>query len=91
MKNILQRLQRLESAYQMRQDCLTVFRLDNGSLFHAKEDPITYLLKNGFDTGVGKIVDLVDPPGEGDPITSAVYEEIRSIIAGGDEIGNEGF
>lgn len=91
MKDILQRLQRLEAAYQVRQGGLTVFRLDNGSLFHTTEDPLTYLLKNGFDTGVGKIVDLVDPPGEGDPITSAVYEEIRSIIAGGDEIGNEGF
>lgn len=88
MKNILQRLQRLESAYQMRQDCLTVFRLDNGSLFHTKEDPLTYLLKNGIDTGAGIIVDLMDPEGECDPITSAVYDDIREIIAGGGNSGN---
>lgn len=63
MKDILMRLQRLEAAYQVRQGGLTVFRLDNGSLFHTKEDPLTYLLKNGVDTGAGKIVDLMDPEG----------------------------
>lgn len=83
MKDILQRLRRLETAYQMRQDGLTVFKLDNGSLFHAKTDPITYLLKNGVDTGMGKIVDLMDPAGATDPITAAVYDEIREIISEG--------
>lgn len=88
MKDILKRLQRLEAAYQVRQGGLTVFRLDNGSLFHTREDPLTYLLKNGVDTGAGKIVDLMDPEGECDPITAAVYSDIREIISGGDNIGN---
>lgn len=88
MKDILKRLQRLESAYQVRQGGLTVFRLDNGSLFHTREDPLTYLLKNSIDTGMGKIVDLMDPEGECDPITASVYSDIREIIAGGDDIGN---
>lgn len=88
MKDILQRLQRLEAAYQVRQGGLTVFRLDNGSLFHTMEDPLTYLLKNGVDTGAGKIVDLMDPEGYCDPITAAVYSDIREIIAGGDSGGN---
>lgn len=88
MKDILQRLRRLEAAYQVKRGGVTVFRLDNGSLFHTKEDPLTYLIKNGIDTGVGKIVDLMDPEGECDPITSAVYDEIREIIVGGNEIGN---
>ncbi len=83
MKDILQRLRRLETAYQMRQDGLTVFKLDNGSLFHTNADPITYLLKNGVDTGMGKIVDLMDPAGATDPITAAVYDEIREIISEG--------
>ena len=88
MRDILMRIQRLEAAYQVRQGGLTVFRLDNGSLFHTKEDPLTYLLKNGIDTGAGIIVDLMDPEGECDPITSAVYDDIREIIAGGDSIGD---
>lgn len=88
MKDVLKRLQRLEASYRVRQGGLTVFRLDNGSLFHTREDPLTYLLKNGVDTGAGKIVGLMDPLGGGDPITLAAYEEIRSIIAGGDEIGD---
>lgn len=83
MKDILQRLRRLESAYQVRQSGLTVFKLDNGSLFYAKDDPVTYLLKNGLDTGMGKIVDYVMPAGEKDPISASLYEEIREIICGG--------
>lgn len=86
MKDILQRLQRLEAAYQVRQGGLTVFRLDNGSLFHTREDPLTYLLKNGVDTGTGKIVGLMDPKGDCDPITASIYEEIRSAISGGKEV-----
>lgn len=87
-ESVLKRLRRLEAACYVGQGGLTVFRLDNGSLFYTKEDPLTYLLKNGVDTGAGKIVGLMDPLGGGDPITLAAYEEIRSIIAGGDEIGD---
>ena len=84
MKDILQRLRRLETAYQVRQGGLTVFRLDNGSLFHVHEDPLTYLLKNGVDTGTGKIVDLViDRTAEADPLSLSIYQEIREIIRGG--------
>ena len=83
MKDVLQRLRRLESAYQVRQSGLTMFKLDNGSLFYAKDDPVTYLLKNGLDTGTGKIVDYVMPAGEKDPISASLYEEIREIICGG--------
>lgn len=49
MKDVLKRLQRLEAFYRVRQGGLTVFRLDNGSLFHTREDPLTYVQKCSID------------------------------------------
>ena len=88
MKDILMRLQRLEAAYQVRQGGLTVSRLPHRPLSHTKEPPPTPLWNIGVDTGAGKIIDLMDPEGECDPITSAVYDDIREIIAGGGNSGN---
>ena len=89
MNDVLQRLRRLESAYQVKHGGWAAFRLDNGGVFRVGTDPLSYLLKNGVDTGSGKIVELMDPPGESDPITAAVFEEINEILHGGDDIGNE--
>ena len=87
MKNISQRLRKLETAYRANLDRLTAFKLDTGGLFYVKDDPITYLLKNGTDTGQGRIVDIITPAGFQDPVSASIYEEIRNIIAEGGKNG----
>ena len=80
--SIAQRLQRLESKLLEKRAWLTVFKLENGFTFTTQLDPMTYLLQYGAKTERGRIVGYEPPPGAQDPITSAVYAEIRRQVFG---------
>ena len=80
--SIAQRLQRLESKLWEKRAWLTVFKLENGSTFTTELDPMTYLLQYGAKTERGRIVGYEPPPGAQDPITGAVYAEIRRLVLG---------
>lgn len=80
--SIAQRLQRLESKLRGKRAWLTVFKLENGSTFTTELDPMTYLLQYGAKTERGRIVGYDPPPGTHDPITAAVYAEIRRLVLG---------
>ena len=59
-----------------------VFQLEDGSTFTTELDPMTYLLQYGAKTERGRIVGYEPPPGTHDPITGAVYAEIRRLVLG---------
>lgn len=80
--SIAQRLQRLESKLWEKRAWLTVFKLENGSTFTTELDPMTYLLQHGAESPRGRIVGYEPPPGAQDPITCAVYAEIRRQVFG---------
>ena len=80
--NVLHRLQRLEAKLGEKRAWLTVFKLEDGSTFTTPDHPLTYLLKYGAKTERGRIVGYEPPPGTHDPITGAVYAEIRKLVFG---------
>ncbi|UQT47338.1 hypothetical protein [Flavonifractor plautii] len=80
--SIAQRLQRLEAKLGEKRAWLTVFKLEDGSTFTTEPDPMTYLLKYGATTERGQITGYEPPPGTHDPITGAVYAEIRRLVLG---------
>ena len=80
--SIAQRLQRLEAKLGEKRAWLTVFKLEDGSTFTTGLDPMTYLLQYGAETERGRLVGYDPPPGTHDPITAAVYAEIRRLVLG---------
>ena len=77
-----QRRQRREAKLGEKRAWLTVFQLEDGSTFTTELDPMTYLLQYGAKTERGRIVGYEPPPGTHDPITGAVYAEIRRLVLG---------
>ena len=80
--SIAQRLHRLEAKLGEKRAWLIVFEMEGGSTFCAPDDPMTYLLKYGAETERGRITGYEPPPGTHDPITAAVYAEIRRQVFG---------
>lgn len=78
--NITQRLQQLEVKMGERRAWLSSFKLEDGSTFTTELDPMTYLLQYGSKTERGRITGYEPPPGAHDPITGAVYAEIRRLV-----------
>ena len=82
MSKFLRKIDRLLSEVQSNRSPMTVFELEDGSTFTTPDDPMTYLLKYGVKTERGRIVGYEPPPGVQDPITTAVYAEIRWQVFG---------
>ena len=82
MSGFLRKIDRLLSEVQSNRPPMTTFKVEDGSLFYTELDPMTYLLKYGAKTERGRIVGYEPPPGVHDPITSAVYSEIRRQVFG---------
>ena len=80
MSRFLQKIYRLMSEVQRNRPPVTVFELEGGPVFTTTDDPLTFLLKHGAQTARGRIVGYEPPPGVHDPITSALYEEVRKRI-----------
>ena len=80
--SMLRKIRRLKARLGDRQAYLTVFKLEDGSTFTTPDDPMTYLLKYGAETVRGRITGYEPPPGVHDPITAAVYAEIRRLVLG---------
>ena len=81
MKDIRERLRRLEAEYSERLAEKTVFRLADGTLFYTDCDPVTYLLMNGVETTRGRIVAYVpsNSTGERDPLSVAIMDYIDEL------------
>ena len=82
MSGFLRKIDRLLSEVQSNRPPMTTFKLEDGSTFTTEDDPLTYLLKYGAKTERGRIVGYEPPPGPYDPITGAVYAEIRRLVFG---------
>ena len=82
MSGFLRKIDRLLSEVQSNRPPVTVFKLEDGSTFTTELDPMTYLLQYGAKTERGRIVGYEPPPGTHDPITGAVYAEIRRLVFG---------
>ena len=82
MSGFSRRIDRLLSEVQSNRPPMTTFKVEDGSLFYTELDPMTYLLKYGAKTERGRIVGYEPPPGAHDPITGAVYAEIRRQVLG---------
>ena len=82
MSGFLRKIDRLLSEVQSNRPPMTTFKVEDGSLFYTELDPMTYLLKYGAKTERGRIVGYDPPPGTHDPITAAVYAEIRRLVLG---------
>lgn len=82
MSGFLRKIDRLLSEVQSNRPPMTTFKLEGGSLFYTELDPMTYLLKYGAKTERGRITGYEPPPGAHDPITAAVYTEIRRLVLG---------
>lgn len=82
MSGFLRKIDRLLSEVQSNRPPMTTFKVEDGSLFYTELDPMTYLLKYGAKTERGRIVGYEPPPGVHDPITAAVYAEIRRQVFG---------
>lgn len=82
MSGFLRKIDRLLSEVQSNRPPMTTFEVEDGSLFYTELDPMTYLLQHGAKTERGRIVGYEPPPGVHDPITSAVYAEIRRQVFG---------
>ena len=82
MSGFLRKIDRLLSEVQSNRPPMTTFRLEDGSAYTTPDDPLTYLLKYGAKTERGRIVGYEPPPGPYDPITGAVYAEIRRLVLG---------
>lgn len=82
MSGFLRKIDRLLSEVQSNRPPMTTFKVEDGSLFYTELDPMTYLLKYGAKTERGRIVGYEPPPGTHDPITGAVYAEIRRLVFG---------
>lgn len=80
--SMLRKIRRLKARLGDMQAYLTVFKLEDGSTFTTELDPMTYLLQYGAETERGRIVGYDPPPGTHDPITAAVYAEIRRLVLG---------
>lgn len=80
--SIIQRIQSLENKLLKSRKWLTVFQREDGSSFTTELDPMTYLLQYGAKTERGRITGYEPPPGTHDPITAAVYAEIRRLVFG---------
>ena len=79
---LLRRLRRLEAVTAQAQAGKTVFVLEDGSRFYAEDDPITYLLKHGPESALGRIVGYEHQEGrELDPISRSVRELIDELIS----------
>ena len=82
MSGFLRKIDRLLLEVQSNRPPMTTFKVEDGSLFFTALDPMTYLLKYGAKTERGRIVGYEPPPGTHDPITAAVYAEIRRLVFG---------
>lgn len=82
MSGFLRKIDRLLSEVQSNRPPMTTFKVEDGSLFYTELDPLTYLLKYGAKMERGRIVGYEPPPGTHDPITGAVYAEIRRLVLG---------
>ena len=82
MNGMIRKINRLLSEVQGKQPPETVFTLEDGSTFTTELDPMTYLLQYGAKTERGRITGYEPPPGTHDPITAAVYAEIRRLVLG---------
>lgn len=82
MSGFLRKIDRLLSEVQSNRPPMTTFKVEDGSLFYTELDPMTYLLQHGAKTERGRIVGYDPPPGTHDPITAAVYAEIRRLVFG---------
>lgn len=82
MSGFLRKIDRLLSEVQSNRPPMTTFKVEDGSLFYTELDPMTYLLQHGAKTERGRIVGYEPPPGTHDPITAAVYAEIRRQVFG---------
>lgn len=82
MSGFLRKIDRLLSEVQSNRPPMTTFKLEDGSAYTTPDDPLTYLLKYGAKTERGRIVGYEPPPGPYDPITGAVYAEIRRLVFG---------
>lgn len=82
MSGFSRKIDRLLSEVQSNRPPMTTFKVEDGSLFYTELDPMTYLLKYGAKTERGRIVGYEPPPGVHDPITGAVYAEIRRQVFG---------
>ena len=82
MSGFLRKTDRLLLEVQSNRPPMTTFKVEDGSLFYTELDPMTYLLKYGAKTERGRIVGYEPPPGTHDPITGAVYAEIRRQVFG---------
>ena len=82
MSGFSRKIDRLLSEIQSNRPPMTVFKLEDGSTFTTELDPMTYLLQHGAKTERGRIVGYEPPPGVHDPITGAVYAEIRRLVFG---------
>ena len=80
MSGFLRKIDRLLSEVQSNRPPMTTFKVEDGSLFYTELDPMTYLLKYGAKTERGRIVGYEPPSGMQDPITAAVYSEIRRLV-----------
>ena len=79
MNGMIRKINRLLSEVQCKQPPETVFTLEDGSTFTTELDPMTYLLQYGA-TERGRIAGYEPPSGMQDPITAAVYSEIRRLV-----------
>lgn len=82
MSGFLRKIDRLLSEVRSNRPPMTTFKVEDGSLFYTELDPMTYLLKYGAKTERGRIVGYEPPPGTHDPVTGAVYAEIRRQVFG---------
>ena len=82
MSGFLRKIDRLLSEVQSNRPPMTTFKVEDGSLFYTELDPMTYLLQYGAKTERGRITGYEPPPGAHDPITAAVYAEIRRLVLG---------
>ena len=82
MSGFVRKIDRLLLEVQSNRPPMTTFKVEDGSLFFTALDPMTYLLQRGAMTPQGRIVGYEPPPGTHDPITAAVYAEIRRLVFG---------
>ena len=82
MSGFLRKIDRLLSEVQSNRPPMTTFKVEDGSLFYTELDPMTYLLQYGAKTERGRITGYEPRPGTHDPITAAVYAEIRRLVLG---------
>lgn len=99
MATVETRLAALREFLKSRTDGETVFIVEGGAEYHAKEDPFSYLMQHGAYTHDGRRIVLYPHPVEGlDALSLSLYEMLDEAIERGklelptlesDEIGGK--